>query len=389
VPKWGVVLALGLVGCGEGVALGEDHRAERAAVLNGELSGPEEDGVVSVTSVTEGLISRTCTGTLVAPNLIVTAQHCLSNFEDGFFSCTNDGELGPGSTAGLMGTPLDPAVVEVRTGVRPDAEAEPAARGFQTFVPQTTSICQNDIGLLVLDRDLEGLPLHPMRLTSGTAPGDRMAVTGYGVNSFEPIGPRYRREDVRIAQVGVSEFRPEGGGTAPRTFMTEGPLLCAGDSGGPAFSETGALIGVFSRVVGDCQARMARDTFTEVAPFANDVILPAFEAVGATPIFEETPGGEGGAGGEGAGAGGSDAGAPGSGGESPAGSGGSVAGSGSAGLGGDAGSAGAPVRRGLRQEGGCRCDVVGAEGSRRTPFLAAFVVLGALLRRRVRFERRG
>jgi MYXO-CTERM domain-containing protein len=68
--------------------------------------------------------------------------------------------------------------------------------------------------------------------------------------------------------------------------MTQGPLLCKGDSGGPALSDNDAVIGTFSEVVGNCADSNASDFFTEIAPFATDIILPAFEAAGAVPWLE-------------------------------------------------------------------------------------------------------
>src|SRR4051812_34544962 len=88
-------VALATLGCSSEpvIELGQAHQA----VVAGEYTGAEEQMVVRVYGAPPAgspEITRTCTGTLLAPNLVVTALHCLSTLTaDGNFTCTSDGEL--------------------------------------------------------------------------------------------------------------------------------------------------------------------------------------------------------------------------------------------------------------------------------------------------------
>jgi hypothetical protein len=371
-------------GCGVEGGYQSDSGKERAPVLNGSASGPEEDGVVQLLSANSVRTRYLCTGTLVAKNLVATARHCVSNFDNGSFDCTPEGKLDPGSDGGEMGTLLVPADVEIRTGVHVDFSQPPQALGSRIFAALTTTLCNNDIAFVVLDRDIEGVSPYPIRLTSSVEPGDTLRAVGYGLTeAMETAEFRYARDGLRVALVGDNEFRPDGELLAPRAFLTEGPALCLGDSGGPAFAESGALVGVFSLVAGgDCDSPRVRNVFTQVSPFHATVIGPAFEAAGATPILEPGEGAGGSAGsmstsGGEAGEGGSPgvSGGGGTGGTSGGDTGGSV---GNAGTSGAAGAQGeGPDRRGLRQPGGCRCALPGRGGDQ-APLgvFAALVVLG-------------
>jgi hypothetical protein len=336
-----------------------------------------------------------CSGTLVAKNLVATAQHCVSNFDSGNFDCTPEGKLDPGSDGGEMGELVEPADVEIRVGVHADVGQPPAALGSRIFAPLTTTICNNDVAFVVLDRDIEGVSPYPIRLTSSVEPGDTLRVLGYGLTeAMETAEFRYARDGLRVALVGDNEFRPEGESLAPRAFLTEGPVLCHGDSGGPAFAESGALVGVFSLVVGGaCDSPRVRNVFTQVSPFHASVVGPAFEAAGATPILEPGEGAGGSAGslstsGGEAGEGGLPgiAGTSGAGGSASAGGGAGGLGAGTGAVG-DAGTAGdESVRRGLRQQGGCRCDIPSGDnqagGRAGAAAVAIFAFASALRRKR-------
>jgi hypothetical protein len=371
-----------LTACGGHEAGESDPAAERLPVLNGEPSGPEDDHVVYLISTGERVIRR-CSGTLVAPNLVLTARHCISNFMEGTFTCTPEGELAAGSVGGGIGDLVPAENIHVHIGVDPDDAGEPAAVGAEAFVVQTTSICRNDIALVLLDRSLPNLPVAALRLDAGNEKGEPLRAVGYGLDHESVIGVRNTLDGLRIDQVGESEFQPEGDPVPPRTFSTRGPALCLGDSGGPVFADTGAQTGILSQVVGPCEAATARNVFTQVAPFARALIEPAFEAAGAEPIREMGSGATGAGGEGGAGTGGTGAGGGSSGGASP--EGGSPAG-GAGGLetgGGGAAGDETPGRRGLRKKGGCRCDLVGGVREETELFgLPLVMLLGLLARRR-------
>jgi len=77
----------------------------------------------------------------------------------------------------------------------------------------------------------------PVRLEAAYAKGEKFRAIGYGLtdqNDENSSGVRYYRDDVQMTSVLSNEFI----GTRS---------ICSGDSGGPAISQKGAVIGVTSR----------------------------------------------------------------------------------------------------------------------------------------------
>src|SRR4051812_26721045 len=72
--------------------------AAESAIINGVASGPEDDAAVAIGLFsTSGNLMGACSGVLVAPNLVLTARHCVSRVSEEGIACTESGEsLGGG-----------------------------------------------------------------------------------------------------------------------------------------------------------------------------------------------------------------------------------------------------------------------------------------------------
>src|SRR5690606_4544269 len=87
-----------------------------SAIVGGEASSREEAVRITATGANG---TQTCTATIVAPNLIVTAQQCIAVHQKGRFSCTPDGSVEGASSsgaAGLIGEHYEPSGVAVYVG---------------------------------------------------------------------------------------------------------------------------------------------------------------------------------------------------------------------------------------------------------------------------------
>ncbi len=274
------LVALLVAGCAVAPST-ERVGARTEAIIAGRPSGEDQDAVVLLFHAGAG--HQTCTATMVAPNLLLTARHCVG-------------------AVGAAGTFEDWAASDLHVFVGKDAfstlrddEATYAAAGRELVVPGSRS-SYPDVALLVLDRALD-TPLASLRIDGGATVGERLVVVGFGLDESGTRPPtRMQRTGLEVYAIGPGRSRI--GEPLAKGELVFGEAACSGDSGGPAFSSsTGALVGVASRVgngrtpIADapaafCTGDEADDVYTTLAPVA-DVVSRAFVVAGASPRVEQ------------------------------------------------------------------------------------------------------
>jgi hypothetical protein len=245
-----------------------------AAIFDSEPSSPDEDYAVLLLIGPSG-----CTGTLVAPNLVATARHCVvADPVPPQAQCDSDGNQLDGP---LFTTDVAPGDVAVITGARINTEAK--AHGAAIFTTGSNTICRNDLGFIVLDREIDDLPVVPLRLGATAIRSEPLMMVGYGLGGQ---GNRRKRSGLDLIDIGRSEFHNRASTAPPNTLLLP-RSACAGDSGAPVVSEeTGALVGIVSRTLGaDCEDPTTLTIATQLAPY-EALLNRAMEAAGAVPTLE-------------------------------------------------------------------------------------------------------
>jgi Trypsin len=297
VARWAAPAMLAvLFGCAPDAS---EHDARlRSRIIDGQLSGAGEDGVVLIRAVLPDISEVLCSASLVAPNLLITARHCVSYLKEGQFSCSTSGELiNGGDGAGHLGIHFPAESIEVYGGPAP--RAMPLAHGQQVISTLSETICLNDLAFVVLDTPLD-LPVVPLRMGRSAEVGELATLVGFGLESDTgdiDFHTQARRHKVGLAIAAVGPDSIADGVTTvpPRTLLLKGPSGCLGDSGGPLLDDvSGALLGVYSLQSGEgCRSFQVLHFLVHVPPFEL-LIGQAFAAAGAEPLLEA----KGGAGGE-------------------------------------------------------------------------------------------
>lgn len=187
-----------------------------------------------------------CTATLIAPDVILTARHCVSETAS-IVTC-------PSSQPQILGDRV-PSTLRVLSGNDVTTSKE-IARGKQLFTPPGDVLCDADIALVLLDKEVENIEPLDVSATPVTA-GQFVDSVGYGRPADGgPAGTKMLREHVEVLDVTTSEF-------------TVGEATCQGDSGGPALDETsGEILGVVSRGGPSCDGPGVRNIYTRVDAYA-------------------------------------------------------------------------------------------------------------------------
>jgi hypothetical protein len=355
------------------MAPGETDAAQAQAIVAGEPSGAEQDGVVLLRAVLEDKSEILCSASLVGPNLIMTARHCVAYITEGPFSCSQTGELIDNPTGGgRLGRDLPAESLEIYAGKTP--RKSPLAHGLQVISTFPPTVCENDLAFVVLDTALD-LPIVPLRLGRPAQPLEPVVLIGYGTSANDQLidyktQARQQKRGLAVAAVGPDALEDGVTTVPPRALIVEGPSGCIGDSGGPLVAEaTGAVLGVYSLQRGNsCSAPGVRNQLVHVPPFQT-LIDEAFVAARCEPVLETTPGAGGANDGGGAG------GAPGAGAgnEEP------EASSANGGVAGEAAPDPEVTRAPAKSSG---CSVAGAQNPASLAQIVALLVFSALARRR-------
>jgi hypothetical protein len=264
-------------------------------IIGGSDSDASQNSVVRLI-LRSDLGIYTCSGTLIAPNLVLTARHCVSATADGNVGCN---VAGVGDAGGVVGADYEPSALSVSVGATRMrfgrdmgmVDAGVRVHGMKIYHDDGTNLCNHDLSLLLLDAQIMNAPISPIRLSGPPTEGETFTAVGWGITDTTPNPmTRQQRPDIPIEAVGPStKF-----GLPPNEFaIGEGP--CEGDSGGPALdSQTLAIIGVVSRggngqfpdpnnPAANCIG--GQNVYTQVFPF-KDLILRAFSDAGAMPWLE-------------------------------------------------------------------------------------------------------
>lgn len=216
--RWSVLLgAISAWGCGS------PQESSETKIYGG--SKVEKDGWPSTVAVTGFLLGMRCSGTAVAPNLVITAAHCL----DGYSAAGTNVYTGEGAWLGLAKGQYK------ASKINRSPKYSQSDEGW------------NDIGYIKLAKPLD-LPrsafvkilVDEKEREELLQVGNISRIVGYGNRESGGFGQKYEA-DAKITGLNSNEIAIGG----------DGIDSCQGDSGGPAYGQLASgewrVYGVVSR----------------------------------------------------------------------------------------------------------------------------------------------
>ena len=180
-------------------------------ILNGTACSTPNSAVVLVSMRDkDGLVTGSCSGTIIAPRAVLTAAHCL---------------LG------------DTAAVRVWTGTGNPVDAA----SFQANPQFRTNDPSSDVGVILTAQDLAAAAF-PVLASREPRVGEQAALIGWGKD---------QAGNGSILRAGTTSVSAVGTGSLETQYSPTTASVCSGDSGGPLLLSEGgvwAVAGVTSAV---------------------------------------------------------------------------------------------------------------------------------------------
>lgn len=240
----GLVVLSGLVPLGFGCSdPGVTAVSHRTSALAGGSIDPDTPAVYALElSAPAPLL---CSAVLVAPNLMLTARHCVSAIGEQTVECGR----------APLGELVEPEFVTLSNVLSfvdaPATSSGATVLGFE--VPEEgNDVCGFDLAAVLLDDNVAGtLPLG-LRFDDPPTPGERFTAVGYGratPSAGSRAGIRLKLDDREVTCVSDACTTP-----AATSEFGGSDGVCLGDSGGPAIDREGRVFGIASRSVTGCEA---------------------------------------------------------------------------------------------------------------------------------------
>lgn len=249
----GVAVAVGLTTLLSGCVEQEYQEPQELAQARQSIKGGERDtehsAVVGMYSTATGGV---CSGTLIAPNLVLTAQHCIAQVQSQQVIC--------GSTS--FGQTYSPNQIFVTTEPTLTRDGHAYARVSEIHVPQGTGdMCGEDIALLILGENIpssQAVPIPP-RVDEAVRDGEVYSAIGYGhIGDGSGAGVRRILTGLKVQCEGAR--CPDYTTVQDNEWLGDGGT-CQGDSGGAAIDEYGRVLGALSRGASGCRSSLYSAVF--------------------------------------------------------------------------------------------------------------------------------